>query len=123
MPILFHRNLSLGTAIYICLIGCLFALGLLYALFQARYLIEGPTITVSEAVPMEESDRVVTLAGVAENITSLTLNGRTIYTDDRGAFSEAVVLPEGYTIMTLVAEDRYGRTTSVERTYTYTAHN
>lgn len=49
------------------------------------------------------------LSGVAENVTSLTLNGRPIMTDRAGNFTEGIVLENGYSVVSLDARDRFGR--------------
>ncbi len=117
MPTLFHKNFSLGTIIYLAIIAIILGLLGSYVLFQARHIITGPVITLSEEPTPIQEGGTVTLTGRAINIVSLSLNGRTIYTDDLGNFTEMLVLPPGYTIMTLTARDRYGRTHSIERTY------
>lgn len=91
----------------------------MYVMFQARFLIAGPQITV-ENVPKEQMERQITLQGQAKNIVNITLNGRPIYTDKDGNFKEALVLENGYTIATLQAEDRYGRSTNHTETFVYT---
>lgn len=94
-------------------------LTLAYVLFQARFLITGPMIEVTSAPETRSSTRVVELSGTTHNITRLWLNDRPIFTDQSGAFNEALVLQNGYTIATLRAEDRYGRTTRVMREYVF----
>jgi hypothetical protein len=61
----------------------------------------------------------VTLRGHARNITHITLNGRPIFTDQAGYFQEAMMLENGYTIATIAATDRYGRTTAVSREFVF----
>jgi len=90
-----------------------------YVLFQARFIIIGPTIALAVTPPSITNERVVTLQGHAANITRLWLNDRTIYTDQTGYFNEALVLENGYTIATLKAEDRYGRTTQLSREFVF----
>lgn len=92
---------------------------LFYAAFQSRLIITGPTITLNEDLNNVQYQRTVTIVGRAENIVSLSLNDRPIFTDDRGNFRETLVLPEGYTIMTLKAKDRYGRETVFEEPLVY----
>ncbi|MBY0309626.1 hypothetical protein K2Q16_00545 [Patescibacteria group bacterium] len=91
----------------------------LYVVFQARFLILGPQITLDPTHPGRHNQPVVTLVGNAQNITRLWLNDRLIYTDRDGHFKEALVLENGYTIATLTAEDRYGRKTSLEREFVF----
>ncbi|HEY0964397.1 MAG TPA: hypothetical protein VGE31_01235 [Candidatus Paceibacterota bacterium] len=90
-----------------------------FVIFQARFLIMGPQIVITEAPTGPQNERQIHIAGTAYNITRLWLNDRAIYTDAQGNFKEAVVLENGYTIATLRAEDRYGRTTKVTRPLVY----
>lgn len=117
MPTLFARHISLRTILFSISILCLCGILALYVAFQARHILEGPVITLSSEATQETTEPTLLLSGTALNITSLSLNGRAIYTDDAGAFTETLVLPLGYTIMTLTAKDRYGRVHSLERTY------
>ncbi len=110
----FRSSLYYG---FLCLVGILF-IG--YAIFQARFILAGPQITLPADMASVQTERVVTLEGETANIVKLTLNGREIYTDKDGHFKEALVLENGYTIATLEAHDRYGRTTEVHKTFVYT---
>ena len=92
---------------------------LLYLTFQARYLIMGPQIILKEVPPFLQNERQVFLAGAAYNISRLWLNDRPIYTDAQGNFKEALVLENGYTVVTLRAEDRYGRETTITQPFVY----
>ena len=92
----------------------------LYITFQARFLIVGPEITLVNEPASVQNSPTVTLAGNARNIAKITLNGRQIFTDQSGYFSETLVLENGYTIATIKATDRYGRDTSVVRSFVYT---
>lgn len=96
---------------------------IMYILFQARFLVIGPQITLSKEIPLQQNERFVTLTGKATNISRLWLNGRPIFTDPKGDFAAAVVLENGYTIAKLEAEDRYGRRTSLSREFVYTPMN
>ena len=102
--------------------SCLF-LGLVlvaaYVVFQARFLILGPQLQLTQEPRKLVNERQITLAGAAFNISRLWLNDRQIYTDAQGNFKEALVLENGYTIATVRAEDRYGRETTIRRTYVY----
>ncbi|MFM2424240.1 MAG: Glucodextranase, domain [Candidatus Parcubacteria bacterium] len=92
---------------------------LAYVLWQARFLLAGPQVVITEAPERVTAERIVTIAGQANNITSITLNGRQIFTDPTGYFREALVLENGYTIATIAATDRYGRTKKLERPFIY----
>jgi len=105
----------------LAILGSLVLLGLItgYILFQARLLIAGPQIVLIEEPPRVVNERFVTLRGHARNITHITLNGRPIFTDQAGYFQEAMMLENGYTIATIAATDRYGRTTAVSREFVF----
>jgi hypothetical protein len=83
-------------------------------------MLEGPQITLIEGGSVAQTERLVTITGLAHNIVRITLNGRQIYTDASGNFKEELVLENGYTIATLHAEDRYGRTTDITKEYVHT---
>lgn len=88
----------------------LVAIGLgVYAYFQSEEFIRGPILTIEEPVSgYMSTTSPVMLRGSARNISFLTLNGRPIFTDEMGRFKESLLLPEGYSIMTLEAKDRFG---------------
>jgi hypothetical protein len=90
-----------------------------FVIFQARFLIMGPQIRITAGPEGPQNERQITISGVAYNISHLWLNDRPIFTDAQGNFKEALVLENGYTIATLRAQDRYGRTTTVERHMVY----
>lgn len=92
---------------------------LYYLIYQARFLIMGPIITLSSEFDPVYNERIIAVSGSVKNSTSLTLNGRVVYTDEHGQFSVPLVLENGYTIMSLRAEDRYGRETAIERSFVY----
>src|SRR5690606_34355895 len=92
---------TVGTYLrWLCML-CIALAIVAYALFQARFLLTGPALALEiEPVPVQ-STPTIAISGTAKNITSLTLNGRTIYTTEAGVFEELVILEKGYTIVTL----------------------
>lgn len=92
---------------------------LTYVSFQARFLILGPQLSLTNEPPTTTNERFVTLTGQARNITRITLNGKQIFTNQDGYFSEAMMLENGYTIATVAATDRFGRTAELVREFMY----
>lgn len=78
-----------------------------YSLFQAQNLMSGPVITLEAS--QKNSDDVATIQGVAKNVAFITFNGRQIFTDRNGVWSEPFVLSEGYNIIVVSAQDKFGR--------------
>ncbi len=95
------------------IIGLAILLVLSYALFEARRLLAGPDIRID--FPKDgsaTSSPLVTIAGVAENISFLTINDAPSYTDEGGKFVYHFSPPPGYTVVTVAAVDRFGRSTT-----------
>lgn len=83
-----------------------------YALYQARNLITGPVISITEPYNGgAQKDSLVEIKGQARNISAISLNDRPIYIDESGYFVEKLLLEEGYNIMKLKAQDKFGRST------------
>jgi hypothetical protein len=89
------------------IVGVLF---LAYVLFQGRYLILGPGIKItSHEDGAIATTSAITLSGTARNAAWLTLNSRQIFTDEKGAWKEKLILSEGQSIITVRVRDRFGR--------------
>ncbi len=99
--------------------GAILVLLMFYLYHQAKSLIDGPELSLSGMLETVQHTRTVTLEGDTENIVSIHLNGKEIYTDEDGHFSRSLVLEDGYTIMTLTAKDRFGRSTSLTKEFVY----
>jgi len=90
-----------------------------YSLFQAQHLMTGPTVDLDAAQNAVSPDGVADISGVAQNIAYLSFNGRQIYTDKNGNFSEKFALSDGYNIIKVSAQDKFGKVTdkTVELVY------
>ena len=55
------------------------------------------------------------VSGLVQNADFVSLNGRKIYVDEEGYFSEDMILAPGLNILTLEAEDRFNRIVKDER--------
>jgi len=83
-----------------------------YSLFQARFILLGPTLKVfSPQNGSSLASPVVTITGRATNISFISLNDNPIYVDKNGNWSEKLIAPKGLSIMTVRARDRFGRST------------
>lgn len=109
----------LSNIIRLVLIVGIISLFVWYVFFQARLVIAGPSLMLMNEPGITHHERAITISGKAENVIAISLNGRPVFTDDDGNFTESLVLENGYTIMTMVAEDRFGRQASLERSFVY----
>lgn len=115
-----RTQFTFRNLVTIILIAVFSSLILFYILFQARFLITGPTVTLIDEPASIQNNQVINLRGQAENITHISLNGRQIFTDRAGYFDEALVLENGYTVATIQVTDRYGRQERIVKKFVYT---
>ncbi|MCA9355702.1 hypothetical protein KC865_04150 [Candidatus Kaiserbacteria bacterium] len=114
-----EENIHFKSFIRFILLTIGFLCILTYITFQARFIIIGPQINLTDEAGLLHNERQIFLSGRTHNISHLWLNDRPIYTDAQGKFNEALVLENGYTVATLRAKDRYGRETKVTRGFVY----
>ena len=80
-----------------------------YSYFQARKLIVGPKIVIeSPQNGTSVQEPLVEIKGRATNIKDISLDDRPIFIDEQGKFDEKLLVPPGYTIITMKATDRFG---------------
>jgi hypothetical protein len=92
------------------LIALAIAVVVAYGLFEARRLIAGPNIIIdSPQDGSATSTTLVTIAGRVQNISFLTINGKTASANEQGQFVYRYSPPPGYTALTVAATDRFGR--------------
>src|SRR6185436_15309597 len=91
-----------------------------YAGYQMRVIASGPQVLVSAPTPSESvTDPLIEITGRASHIAHIYLNDTPIFTDEQGNFKEQLLLPPGYTILKLTAEDRFGRQVNRELPLVY----
>lgn len=98
------------------LIALIFLLA--YGLFEARRYIEGPVLQISE--PKEGESVVgpaVHVVGFGRNLSYLYINGAQAYLDEKGGLNFTYTPPQGYTVLTLEAKDRFGRTRTIHTSF------
>lgn len=94
------------------LIALFFLSIILYSLFQARFMILGPRVSIHYPRDGERIDSaVLTMEGHADNIAYISLNDRPIFIDEKGDFKEKLIAEAGLSILTVRARDRFGRET------------
>ena len=86
-----------------------------YAYVQSREFLRGPQVTVTSPENGKTFDNaLVVVEGTAQNVTSIKLNDNVILVDSKGNFKEKFLLLPGYNILSVKAEDRFGK--RVEKT-------
>ena len=100
------------TKFYLKTIAVVFFLLILfgYGGYEVWNYATGPKITVfapKNGVVVNES--LLVIEGQVKNAKKITLNDRPIVIDEAGNFNEKILLSYGYNVLTLEAEDRFGK--------------
>lgn len=92
----------------IVLLIALFILG--YAGTRTFAFIRGPVLKVDYPQDyLVVRQPLISVQGTAARIATLHINGREIFTNEEGVFEDRLLVPPGYSIMTLTAQDQFGR--------------
>lgn len=78
----------------------------IFSYMKMDFLFRGVKITAS--INKSEVSPLVKVLGNAKNATYISLNGREIFIDKDGNFSENIALLPGLSVITLSAEDKFG---------------
>lgn len=86
----------------------LFAFIGVFAYSKMEFLIKG--VHIEAQVKINENSALAEVVGRCPKATYISLNGREIFIDKEGVFSEQISLLPGYQIVTLNAKDKFGKT-------------
>ncbi len=94
------------------LLGLLFLVIFGYAYAKTNAVRQGVILSVTGVTDGETvTDGTLHIEGTATNASSLSLDDRPIVIDLKGAFAEQLLLQPGYNIISMKAEDRFGKKT------------
>jgi hypothetical protein len=79
-----------------------------YTFVQMREIFYGVNIKANINT-YSENTGVSQISGFAKNAVHFAINGREIYIDKDGSFTDSVALPSGFSIITLTATDQFGK--------------
>lgn len=81
-----------------------------YGSFGARLLMRGPVLTImNPKAGGTYHEPILTVTGTAQNAVRVVMNGRPVTLDLTGNFVEHITTPRGYTVISIEAENRFGR--------------
>lgn len=84
-----------------------------YTYSRTKDILTGPQILLE--YPKDNStihDAHLSVIGRAKNTSAISMNGRAIFVDEGGYFEEELLVPRGYSILELVAKDRFDHATT-----------
>ena len=86
----------------------LFSIILVFSYEKMSFVWEG--VKIKATIEQKSDSPIATVTGNASKAIYLTLNGREIFIDKDGNFSEAIAVLPGFSIVTLNARDKFGKT-------------
>ena len=86
----------------------LFAIIMFFGYEKMSFIFKG--VEIEATIEKKSDSSLVVVRGVAAKAKVITLNGREIFIDKEGNFSELIVVLPGFSIVTLNAEDKFGKT-------------
>lgn len=86
----------------------LFAIIIIFGYEKMSFIVNG--VEIKATLEKKENSSLVVIKGTAEKATYITLNGREIFIDKNGNFSEIISILPGFSIITLNARDKFGKT-------------
>lgn len=101
-------------------VGIFFLIVIIYAYYEARGLLFGPSIQISSDVPAAVDVSYIVIQGQATHIASLSADGEPIQVTVNGAFEEPYVLSPGANRIVFDAKDKYGHATQKVLEIVYT---
>ena len=100
-----NKNLKWWLGITSCIM--LFSIIGIFSYMKMSFIING--IKIDAKIEQSGDTSLATIKGYAKNATYISLNGREIYIDKDGSFKEAIALIPGYSVVTIDAVDKFGK--------------
>ena len=85
-----------------------------YTLLTALPFLEGPFLSLN---PVKDTNGIATVSGQTSRVSYLKINGLPVALNEDGSFAVERAFPAGYTAVTVLATDRFGRTLTKELTF------
>ncbi|MES2930578.1 MAG: hypothetical protein V4665_02235 [Patescibacteria group bacterium] len=95
---------------WIGIAACLVLFGAIgtFAYEKMSFLLNG--VKIKAEISRTDTSPVIHITGNAKNAVYVSLNGREIFIDKDGVFIEPVALLPGFGVVTLEAQDKFGKT-------------
>jgi len=109
-------NYTFKFLLKVILIGVLFVFIIGYSYYKTKDLIGGVKLTVAGIEHGETvSNPLIELSGTARRAIHVRINGREIFIDSEGIFRDSLLLLPGYNIITIEAQNKFGK--EVQKTF------
>ena len=101
-----NKNMKWWVGIISCV--ALFSIIMIFGYEKMSFIFKG--VKIQASLEQKNDSVLAVIKGNAEKATYLTLNGREIFVDKDGNFSESISILPGFSIVTLNAKDKFGKT-------------
>ena len=99
------KNIKWWLGITSCVM--LFSIIGIFAYMKMSFLVNG--VQIKANIEHSENTSLARVVGTAKNATHISLNGREIFIDKDGSFSEPIALIPGFSVVTIDAIDKFGK--------------
>jgi cytoskeletal protein RodZ len=108
------KRLRIQQSLIIFIVFLLLVFGFLF--FQYRAAFFPPALTVSSPADGSKTAQTITVSGKSDGNASVTINGAPVSVATDGTFQKAVTLFPGSSTITIKATNRFGKTSTVQKT-------
>lgn len=101
-----NKNIKwwIGIGSFVALFGII----TIFAYEKMCFVFQG--VEIEATLEQKEGSSLSVIKGNAEKATEISINGREIFVDKEGNFSEAIYLLPGYSVVSINAKDKFGKT-------------
>ncbi len=86
----------------------LFSIIMVFSYEKMFFMVMG--VKIEANIEQNNDSPLAQISGTADKAIFLSLNGREIFIDKNGNFSESIAVLPGFSIVTLSAKDKFGKT-------------
>lgn len=106
LQIIKSKNMKWWIGIISCV--ALFAVIMIFGYEKMSFILKG--VEIEATLEKSKDSSLAVIKGNAMKATYLSLNGREIFIDKNGNFTESISMLPGFSIVTLDARDKFGKT-------------
>jgi len=106
LKIIKNKNMKWWVGIISCI--TLFSIIMIFGYEKMNFIFKG--VAIEATLEKQPDSSLAVVKGNAMKATYLSLNGREIFIDKDGNFSESISVLPGFSIITLDAQDKFGKT-------------
>lgn len=100
-----NKNIKWWLGFASCFV--LFAFVGVFAYMKMSFLLKG--VQIEASIEYNEGTPLAKVQGKAKNATYISLNGREIFIDKDGSFSEPIALIPGFSVITIKTQDKFSK--------------